>query len=65
MVHVTGKCAELVFNLDELGSADWEDRKVKKVVASAVVRKEDVYHSVSRRHRYMTFWLVSLRLAML
>jgi hypothetical protein len=25
--HLTGKVAELVFHLDELGSADWEDRK--------------------------------------
>jgi hypothetical protein len=53
-VHLMGKCAELVFNLDELGSADWEDRKVKKVIAPAAVPKEDVFHSVSRRHRHTT-----------
>jgi hypothetical protein len=53
-VHLAGKCAELVFNLDELGSADWEDRKIRKVIAPAAVRKEDVYHSVSRRPRHMT-----------
>jgi hypothetical protein len=52
--HLTGKVAELVFNLDELGSADWEDRKVKKVIVPAGVAKEDVYHPVSRRHRHMT-----------
>jgi hypothetical protein len=54
MVHVTGKCAELVFNVDELGSTNWADRQVKKVVASAAVRKEDIYHFVARRHRHMT-----------
>jgi hypothetical protein len=53
-VHVAGKFSELVFNLDELGSADWEDCKAKKVVVPADVRKEDVYHAVSRRHRHVT-----------
>jgi hypothetical protein len=53
-VHVAGKFSELVFNLDELGSVDWEDRKVKKVIVAADIRKEDVYHAVSRRHRPVT-----------
>jgi hypothetical protein len=53
-VHVAGKFSELVFNLDELGSADWEDCKVKKVIVPADVHKEDVYHAVSRRHRHIT-----------
>jgi hypothetical protein len=53
-VHVTGNWAELVFNLDELGSADWEDRKIKKVIAFAAVPKEDVYHSVSHIPRHIT-----------
>jgi hypothetical protein len=52
--HLTGKVGELVLNLDELGSADWEDRKPKKVIAPAAVRKEDVYHPASRRHRHAT-----------
>jgi hypothetical protein len=50
---LTGKCAELVFNLNELGSADREDRRMKKVIAPAAVRTEDVYHSASRRPRHM------------
>jgi hypothetical protein len=52
--HIAGKLAELVFNLDELGSADWEDRRAKKVIAPANVRREDVHHPVSRRHRHTT-----------
>jgi hypothetical protein len=52
--HLTGKVAELVFNLDELGSADCEDRKAQKVIVPAGVAKEDVYHPVSRRYRHMT-----------
>jgi hypothetical protein len=53
-VHVAGKFSELVFYLDELGSADWEDRKVQKVIVPAEVGKEDVYHAVSRRHAHVT-----------
>jgi hypothetical protein len=52
-VHVAGKIAELIFNLDELGSADWENRKVKKVIPPAGVCKQDVYHTVSRRQRHI------------
>jgi hypothetical protein len=52
-IHVTWKVAELVFILDELGSADWEDRKAKKVIAAAGVASEDVYKPVSRRHRHV------------
>jgi hypothetical protein len=52
---LTEKCAGLVSNLDELGSAEWEDRTIKKVIASDAVPKEDVDHSVSRRPRHSTF----------
>jgi hypothetical protein len=31
--YVQGCIAELVFNLDEVSIADWEDRKTKKVLA--------------------------------
>jgi hypothetical protein len=50
---LTGKCAEVVLNLDELGSGDWEDPKAKKVIAPPVVRKEDVYYCVSSRPGHM------------
>jgi hypothetical protein len=53
-IHGADKFSELVFNLDELGSADWEDRKVKKVIVPADVPKADVYHAVSRRHCHVT-----------
>jgi hypothetical protein len=53
-VHVAGKFSELIFNLDEFGSADWADRKVRKVIIPAEARKEDVYHAASRRHHHVT-----------
>jgi hypothetical protein len=51
--HLTGKVAELVFNLNELGFADQEDRKAKKVTAPSGVAKEDMHHPVSRHYRHM------------
>jgi hypothetical protein len=42
-VHLAGRCGELVFNLDELGSADWENPNMTKVIAPAAVRKDDVF----------------------
>jgi hypothetical protein len=52
--HFTGKVAGLMFYLDEVGSANWEDRKTNKIVTPAAVGKEDVYHPVSRRYRNAT-----------
>jgi hypothetical protein len=39
-IHLTGKVAKLVFNLDEVGSADYEDRKTTKVIAPAAVSRK-------------------------
>lgn len=41
-IYVDGKFAELIFNLDELGSSDWEDHKFMKVIVLTAVRREDV-----------------------
>jgi hypothetical protein len=51
---IAGKFSELVFNLDEVGSSDWEDQKPKKVIVPRSVSPDDVYHSVSRRYRPVT-----------
>jgi hypothetical protein len=51
---VMGKVAELVFNLDEVGSSDWEDRKPRKVLVPKMVSPDDVYHQVSRKYRHLT-----------
>jgi hypothetical protein len=52
--YVSGKIAELVFNLDEVGSSDWEDRKTRKVLVPASVDSDDVFHPVSRKYKHMT-----------
>jgi hypothetical protein len=48
------KASELVFNLDQIGSADWKDRKPKKVIIPISVPEEDVYHPVSRKFKNLS-----------
>jgi hypothetical protein len=38
--------AGLVFNLDEVGISDWEDRKTKTVVVPAVMIGQTIYHEI-------------------
>jgi hypothetical protein len=39
---VRGKAFALIFNVDEVGSADWEERKPKKVIVLISIPEEDV-----------------------
>jgi hypothetical protein len=36
-MHVGRTAPELVFNLDEVGAYDWEDRKTRDVIVPAIV----------------------------
>jgi hypothetical protein len=45
--------SELVFNLDEVGSPDSEDRKPKKLFVPRSVSPDDTYHPVSHRYRHI------------
>jgi hypothetical protein len=51
---IAEKFSELVFNLGEVGSSDWEDRKPKTVIVPRSVSTDEVYHSLSRRYRHVT-----------
>jgi hypothetical protein len=46
--HVQGCVSELVFNLDEVGISDWEDRETRKVVVPATLDGRPIHHAVSR-----------------
>jgi hypothetical protein len=52
--YVQGCVAELVFNLDELGISEWEDRKTKKVIALAPMFGRTIYHGVSRNMKHIS-----------
>jgi hypothetical protein len=51
---IHGKASELIFSLDEVGCADWEDRKPNKVIVSISVPEEDVHHPVSRKFKHLS-----------
>jgi hypothetical protein len=51
---VAGRVAELVFNLDEVGSSDWEDRKTRKLIIPSSVDSHTIFHPVTRRFKHMT-----------
>jgi hypothetical protein len=46
--------AELVFNLDEVGISDWEDRKTKTVIVPATMRGQMIHHEISRTVRHIS-----------
>lgn len=52
--HLEGRFSELTFNLDEVGSSEWEDRKPKKVFVDANLDSNHITHLVSRKIPHMT-----------
>jgi hypothetical protein len=44
--------AELVFNLDEVGMSEWEDRKDKKVIVPKTMDNQTIHHCASRNVKY-------------
>jgi hypothetical protein len=43
-----------VFNLNEVGSLKWENRKVKRVLVPASLSPDDIFHPISRRYSHIT-----------
>jgi hypothetical protein len=46
--HIQGCVAEPVFNLDEVGISDWEDRTTKTVAVPAAMVGQTRHHEISR-----------------
>jgi hypothetical protein len=49
-----GMKAELVFNLDEVGISEWEDRKEKKVIVPKTMDGQTIHHRVSRNVKHIS-----------
>jgi hypothetical protein len=47
---------ELVFNLDEVGISDWEDRKMKMkaAIVPATMRGQTIHHEISRTVKHIS-----------
>jgi hypothetical protein len=52
--YVQGWVAELVFNLDEVGISDWEDRKMKTVIVPALTLGHTIHQGVSRNGKHVS-----------
>ena len=52
--YIDGRYSELVFNLDEVGTSEWEDRKPKKVFIDKSMDSNSISHSISRRITHIT-----------
>jgi hypothetical protein len=54
--HVQGCVAELVFNLDEVGVSDGEDRKTKTktAIVPVTMRGETIHHEISRTVKHIS-----------
>jgi hypothetical protein len=54
--YIQGCTAELVFNLDEVGISDWEDRKARKAVIPVTMRgqtRHDRSRSISKGETHL------------
>jgi hypothetical protein len=51
---VQGCIRDLVFNLDEIGFSEWEDRKSKKVSVHSAISSQTIHHGVNRKMKHIT-----------
>jgi hypothetical protein len=52
LIHLSP--AELIFNVDESGLSDWEERKQKEVIVIKDVEADDLHYGVDRSIRHQT-----------
>jgi hypothetical protein len=52
--HVCSACAELVFNLDEIGVTEREDPIERKVVIPSGMREQKIFHGIHRRLKHIS-----------
>jgi hypothetical protein len=45
---------ELVFNLNEIGISEWEDRGPRKVIVPVSMTDQTIHHGVHRNLKYMS-----------
>jgi hypothetical protein len=47
-------CAELVFNLDEVGISEWKDRAPRKVIVPVSMTDQTIHHGIHRNLKHMS-----------
>jgi DNA polymerase III psi subunit len=56
---IQGRPSELVFNLDEVGISDWEDRRPKMVVGPITARAHNIHHRIPRNVKHISIVTLS------
>jgi hypothetical protein len=51
--YVQGWTTEPVFNLDEVGISDWEDRKTRNIAVPAAMLSQTIHHGISRTFKHI------------
>jgi hypothetical protein len=51
---VQSRRTDLVFNLDEVGISEWEDRKPKNVIVPKSMGEQTVHHQVNRNLKHVS-----------
>jgi hypothetical protein len=46
---IVRKCVELILSLNKVGSSEWDDNKVKKVIMLASLARDHAFHSLFRQ----------------
>jgi hypothetical protein len=52
--YIPNACADLVFNLDDIGIIEWEDRIERKVIVPSIMRGEKIFHGIHRRLKHIS-----------
>jgi hypothetical protein len=52
--HIQNGCAELGFNLDEIGISEWEDRLERKVIVPSTTRDKKIFHGIHRGLKHIS-----------
>jgi hypothetical protein len=51
---VHGRPTELVFNLDEVGISEWEDRKTKSIVIPKSMSEQTIHYRINRNVKHVS-----------
>jgi hypothetical protein len=52
--HVPDCCADLVFNFDEIGISEWENRVAPKVIVPVSMSGQTIHHGVHRNLKHLS-----------
>jgi hypothetical protein len=52
--HIHQACAKLVFNLDEIGISEWEDRCTRRVIVPSAIKGQTIFLSVHRNLKHIS-----------